>query len=589
MASRGRRRRKKNYLTRNRLPAPLKTFQCTFCTETFARRYDWQRHEKTYHLSLERWICTPDGCRALEPKSNQISCVFCGETGPDDDHIRHHNYSICEAKPLSERTFYRKDHLVQHLRLVHDAEYLSWFMSRWKSECNNVMSRCGLCGVVMDSWYARQDHLAEHFRMGETMADWKGDWGFEDAVLKLVQNSMPPYLINEERNSPFPFSATAPPVESPPSAYELIKLEVFYFMINYRENNGCQPTDVQSQLEACRVIFASEASSDKRVTPPQSWLRDLIMSSEPIAQQARYGPLRSPPENRLATLKINGKAHLFQDCPMEQSLQGYTSSSGLEVSDEGLQNQVCRIILEAERASASPCDVFSSWLLRQARFSPEWLCRFRQRTFDTRDRYNTDITTRGSLSGKAIMDFNEDPKTSDVNLDVAHMEDKRDDGIVESRLAHIQGDLVEQTEISLPQSPNPAWQYQNQSSEPWLSLDVVSSNVSGDLPGQPRSPNEQSPGCSLTRQTSSIQRDGKSHPALFLSNDTSSYSRLARELSRFVKSTTSPNNPFQHVPTDEELQHHARCILYDDDDPWNQTAADNPEWLLRFKLDVGLI
>lgn len=24
------------------------------------------------------------------------------------------------------------------------------------------------------------------------------------------------------------------------------------------------------------------------------------------------------------------------------------------------------------------------------------------------------------------------------------------------------------------------------------------------------------------------------------------------------------------------------------DDPWNQTAADNPEWLLRFRSDIGI-
>jgi len=30
-------------------------------------------------------------------------------------------------------------------------------------------------------------------------------------------------------------------------------------------------------------------------------------------------------------------------------------------------------------------------------------------------------------------------------------------------------------------------------------------------------------------------------------------------------------------------------VIYDDDDPWNQTAADNAEWLIRFKRDVGLL
>lgn len=45
----------------------------------------------------------------------------------------------------------------------------------------------------------------------------------------------------------------------------------------------------------------------------------------------------------------------------------------------------------------------------------------------------------------------------------------------------------------------------------------------------------------------------------------------------------------QHkLPSDAEIQNQARWVVYDDDDPWNQTAADNAEWLIRFKRDVGL-
>ena len=36
-------------------------FQCTFCTDTFKSKYDWTRHEKSLHLSLEKWICAPSG------------------------------------------------------------------------------------------------------------------------------------------------------------------------------------------------------------------------------------------------------------------------------------------------------------------------------------------------------------------------------------------------------------------------------------------------------------------------------------------------------------------------------------------------
>ena len=42
------------------------------------------------------------------------------------------------------------------------------------------------------------------------------------------------------------------------------------------------------------------------------------------------------------------------------------------------------------------------------------------------------------------------------------------------------------------------------------------------------------------------------------------------------------------VLTDEMLQSYARQILYDSDDTWNQTAADNPEWLDLFKKAQGL-
>jgi hypothetical protein len=37
------------------------------------------------------------------------------------------------------------------------------------------------------------------------------------------------------------------------------------------------------------------------------------------------------------------------------------------------------------------------------------------------------------------------------------------------------------------------------------------------------------------------------------------------------------------VPTDEMFQREARRVLYDSDDPWNQTFADNPELISNFR------
>lgn len=210
-----RRRRRRNMPKRTddnnktSLTPQLKTYQCTFCTETFKTKHDWGRHEKSLHLSLERWVCSNQGPRAMKNDINKMACVFCGEPEPSDDHIESHNHSTCLEKPLEARTFYRKDHLNQHLKLVHNVKFADWSMKHWKVATPSIRSRCGFCGIIMDTWAIRQDHLAEHFKMGYGMEDWKGDWGFERPVLDLVENSIPPcmrplqYPIDRLPNSNF--------------------------------------------------------------------------------------------------------------------------------------------------------------------------------------------------------------------------------------------------------------------------------------------------------------------------------------------------------------------------------------------------
>jgi hypothetical protein len=128
----------------------------------------------------------------LNATTNEICCVFCGDANPDDAHVESHNHSACQERSVEERTFYRKDHLRQHLKLVHGAKFLSWSMDPWRVSTPQIRSRCGFCGIVMDTWTFRVDHLAEHFKTGKTMADWTGDWGFDAPVLEMVENSIPP-------------------------------------------------------------------------------------------------------------------------------------------------------------------------------------------------------------------------------------------------------------------------------------------------------------------------------------------------------------------------------------------------------------
>lgn len=135
-------------------------------------------------------------------------CVFCREANPSADHLESHNFTACQEKTVQERTFYRKDHLSQHLKLMHNAKVQS-HMDSWKSTTNEIKSSCGFCPSKFTTWQQRADHLAAHFRNGADMANWGGGWGFEAFVERLVENAIPPYLIGHERNTMEPYVARA--------------------------------------------------------------------------------------------------------------------------------------------------------------------------------------------------------------------------------------------------------------------------------------------------------------------------------------------------------------------------------------------
>ncbi|XP_044722089.1 tc5 transposase DNA-binding domain-containing protein [Hirsutella rhossiliensis] len=552
-SARGRRRRRRRAAPKHAkesttsLTAPLKTFQCTFCTDTFRTKHDWQRHEKSLHLSLERW----------------------------------------------------------HLRLVHNVKFADWSMRQWKVASPEIRSRCGFCGIVMDTWTIRVDHLAEHFKTGYSMADWKGDWGFDVPVLDMVENSIPPYLIHHERISPLPYVASHSPPESPRNAYELIKLELAYFGANYWEQHQRAPTDEEMQLEGCRVIFASELLSLQGVATQDSWFRDLIMSSMTTAKKARFGPLRGAAESRLASLKINGKDNLFEACPMEIQLQGFVKAKqllGLTTMDDELQEEACKIVGRVEEVCTHPSESVANWLLRLITTSTDWLADFRRRAHLPRTEDVQDMTIRST-----------DPKSIDSTIhSYSRLERELTDFLRLRRSAGVEPtdeDLQKQARIIIYEFDD-GWNQTAADNFHWLEAfkqrhppEQGSPTTSMSCPEQgatqpstaasdhTRTPSEASVPAGHN-DFSDLLKPGVNNnakPMTSFLNDANCYLRLAKEMRRWVKSTMSPNNPNRHVPTDEELQYQARWILYDDDDPWNQTAADNAEWLQRFKRDVGIV
>ncbi|RKL25636.1 hypothetical protein BFJ68_g267 [Fusarium oxysporum] len=537
-----RRRRRAYKEERRSLAAPRKAFQCTFCTETFRAKHDWQRHENSLHLPLERWVCSPEGPRGQKADSPEIRCVFCGHVDPDDAHIETHNYSACKNRPVQERTFNRKDHLNQHLKLVHNAKFAEWPMRQWKAPPPAIHSRCGFCNLIMETWIDRVHHLADHFKTGKTMADWKGDWGFEPHILELVENSIPP-------------------------SYELLKLELAYFMQNHFYKHARMPTGDEMQLEACRILFASEPLSHADLVCP-SWLRDLVFSNVQISQQAQFGPMRSNAESRLSSLEISGKNNIFEGCPFETQLQEFVQAKqllGLSIRDDELREECCRIVGRLEEVSATPSDFIANWLIKIIHLPGDWLLPFRQRT------------------GIELIGLSEGMNLNAMIQDYTRLEQELGAYLDLQRVIGIEppdDDLRRQARVIIHGSDSNL-NHTAADDDYWLAAfrqrhsTTTETSEAWNTPLRPDPHLLAARGLVLKTSTAFL-------------NDHNYWRWFTQELRRWVTGIMSPHNPASRVPSDEEIQHYARWISYNDDDPFNQTIAENKDWLEAFKRDVGI-
>lgn len=158
-------------------------FFCTFCPRAFKTKYEWIRHEDSVHALRTTWICCDTRGTLLQ------SCPFCGQNHPDDAHMATHKYQQCRSKPEAQRTFYRRDHFVQHLHHVHFANAkhpsvrvgcqarlmateghmfgckdlsMTWRKFGAPMKKDDPMLHCGFCGKKSKDWSERCEHVAEH-------------------------------------------------------------------------------------------------------------------------------------------------------------------------------------------------------------------------------------------------------------------------------------------------------------------------------------------------------------------------------------------------------------------------------------------
>ncbi|KAF2194906.1 hypothetical protein K469DRAFT_743634 [Zopfia rhizophila CBS 207.26] len=156
-------------------------FFCTFCPKYFKTKYEWNRHENSMHVRQSRWVC------CSEETDSFSRCLFCNYSHPSKEHMKSHKYLACKSLPKESRTFYRRDHFIQHLKNVH-------FNSKEKELAQNIRAmqladkwhrmppsiqnddpvlHCGFCGEWQQDWTARSLHIANHFVLeGLDMSAW---------------------------------------------------------------------------------------------------------------------------------------------------------------------------------------------------------------------------------------------------------------------------------------------------------------------------------------------------------------------------------------------------------------------------------
>jgi hypothetical protein len=159
---------------------------CTWpdCNATFRHRYDWIRHEGPIHYQPHRWICCPQdaGLKSLP------ECYICGEKSITTLHVAQQHFSSCMDKQESDRDFYRKDHLRDHIKRVHSIAHPNVpsatpphtkapedLLAAWKSDNSAIPTeylQCRFCGNCSATWEDRNDHVFNHFQTGVTKSDW---------------------------------------------------------------------------------------------------------------------------------------------------------------------------------------------------------------------------------------------------------------------------------------------------------------------------------------------------------------------------------------------------------------------------------
>lgn len=312
------------------------------------------------------------------------------------------------------------------------------------------------------------------------------------------------------------------------------------------------------------------------------------MSSDELSSRAQIGPLRGQAESYLSQLRVIGKDNIFEDCSMEKQLAEFVKARtllGLPVANDELQVEACNIIGRMEECSVMPSEDVANFLLRLIYKDSSWLSDFRQRAgvSVTPDSIGSKGTTSATSTIHNYSQLEHELAEFVRNRRAISGTDPSDEKLREHarRIVYKCQNSWQKTAADNTEWLNAFKQrhFQQQSPQSISSandsplniidpLMPVSSNTLDSF-SNPAPTVDKASGMSFLGSTTiaSPSRPQSTNMVkedqLFLGSSYC-YRQLARQLSRFVAATMSLKNPSQHVPTDEEIQHQARWILYDE-------------------------
>lgn len=186
-------------------PAP---YYCSWptCNAQFQFRSEWTRHEEAVHYQPYQWICCLED--TYEKPFGQ--CFICGRSEATIGHIATEHFTSCFNKTRAERTFYRRDQLIQHIKGTHSfsrrpmdihGEYVLTDLARhWEvasAPCPDIPRlTCGFCGTICKTWQARQDHVSKHLQSGICKQSWWFERKSAPCIMPLGIEDVPVKCIN---------------------------------------------------------------------------------------------------------------------------------------------------------------------------------------------------------------------------------------------------------------------------------------------------------------------------------------------------------------------------------------------------------